>query len=110
MLAPMPTMAGDGYMPPSTWDALAKGYRRASQKKLDALVRRAKTAGVRARGLLLEGTPAADTIVRAARGHHAGSIVLGTRGRSGVARFVLGSVASRVVAHARCPVVTVRGR
>jgi len=110
MSAPMPMTAANGYLPPSTWDALAKGYRKASQKKLDALVRQAKSAGARARGLLLEGTPAADTIVRAARARHAGTIVLGTHGRSGVARFVLGSIASRVVANARCPVVTVRGR
>jgi CheY-like chemotaxis protein len=44
-----------------------------------------------------------------ARARHAGTIVLGTHGRSGVARFVLGSVANRVVAQARCPVLTVRG-
>jgi len=85
VMAPvMPMMAGDGYISPTTWDAIAKGYRTTSQKKLDVLVRRAKRAGVRARGLLLEGTPAA--------------------------RVLLGSVASRVVATASCPVTTVRGR
>jgi nucleotide-binding universal stress UspA family protein len=77
-----------------------------SQKKLDALVARAKSAGVRARGLLLEGQPS-GRILHAARG--AGLLVMGTHGRSGLARFILGSVASRVVAGARCPVVTVRG-
>jgi nucleotide-binding universal stress UspA family protein len=77
-----------------------------SQKKLDALVARAKSAGVRARGLLLEGQPS-SRILHAARG--AGLLVMGTHGRSGLARFILGSVASRVVAGARCPVVTVRG-
>jgi nucleotide-binding universal stress UspA family protein len=103
-------MMGDGYMSPATWDAMAKGYRKTSQKKLDALVRKAKAAGARARSLLLDGTPPADTIVRAARSRHVGTIVLGTHGRSGVARFFLGSVAGRVVAGARCPVLTVRGR
>jgi nucleotide-binding universal stress UspA family protein len=110
MSPPMPMMAGDGYIAPGTWEGIDRAYRKASQKKLDAVVRRAKRAGARARGLLLQGTPAADTIVRAARGRHAGTIVLGTHGRSGVARMVLGSVASRVVATARCPVMTVRGR
>jgi len=110
MASPMPMMAGDGYVPPGTWEEIAKGYRKTSQKQLDAAVRRAKRAGARARGLLLQGTPAADTIVRAARGRHAGTIVLGTHGRSGIARMLLGSVASRVVATARCPVMTVRGR
>jgi nucleotide-binding universal stress UspA family protein len=110
MAAPMPMMAGDGYVPPSTWDAIATAYRKDSQKKVDAVVRRARKAGARASGLLLEGTPAADRIVRAARARRAGAIVLGTHGRSGFARVVLGSVASRVVANARCPVVTVRGQ
>jgi nucleotide-binding universal stress UspA family protein len=36
--------------------------------------------------------------------------VVGTHGRSGAARFLLGSVAGRVVATAHSPVLTVRGR
>jgi nucleotide-binding universal stress UspA family protein len=107
---PMPVLTGEGYVAPATWDVITRSYRQTAQKKLDALVRRAKGAGARARGLLLEGTPAADAIVRAARARRAGTIVLGTHGRSGVARMLLGSVAARVVASARCPVMTVRGR
>jgi nucleotide-binding universal stress UspA family protein len=109
MTPPMPMMMGDGYVAPSTWDAILKSYRKSSQKKLDALLRRARGAGVRARGLLVEGMPA-DAIVRAARARRAGTIVVGTHGRTGVARVFLGSVAGRVVASARCPVLTVRGR
>jgi nucleotide-binding universal stress UspA family protein len=106
MLPPV-MMLGDGYIPPATWDDISRGHRKATQKKLDAVVARARAAGVRARGLLLEGQPA-DRILRAARG--AGLLVIGTHGRTGLARFILGSVASRVVAGARCPVVTVRGK
>lgn len=108
--ASMPMMAGDGYIPPTTWEAIDRQYRKTTQRQLDALVRRARRRGVRARGLLLEGTPTADAIVRAARARRAGTIVLGTHGRSGVSRVLLGSVAGRVVGHARCPVMTVRGR
>jgi nucleotide-binding universal stress UspA family protein len=59
--------------------------------------------------LLLEGTPA-DRIVRAARAHHAAVIVIGTHGRTGLARVFLGSVAERVVGTAPCPVLTVRAK
>ena len=108
MTLPMP-MLGDGYVSPATWDQIERGYRTTSQKKLDAVVARAKAAGVRTRGLLLEGQAHAQ-IVRAARRLRAGLLVVGTHGRSGLARFFVGSVAARVVAAAPCPVVTVRGR
>lgn len=108
MTPPLP-MLGDGYVSPTTWDEIERSYRKASQKKLDAAVARAKAAGVRARGMLLQGL-AHEQIVRAARAQRARLLVVGTHGRSGVARFFVGSVAGRVVASAPCPVVTVRGR
>jgi len=64
---------------------------------------------MRVRTLLLEGRTA-EQIVRAARSKRAGMIVIGTHGRTGLTRFLLGSVAARVLAIARCPVLTVRGR
>ena len=56
-----------------------------------------------------EGTPA-DEILAAAREWEPDLIVIGTHGRSGVSRVVLGSTAESVVRHARCPVVVVRAR
>jgi nucleotide-binding universal stress UspA family protein len=35
-------------------------------------------------------------------------IIMGTRGRTGAKKLLLGSVASAVVAHAKCPVLLVR--
>ena len=69
---------------------------------------KAKKAGVRAVGLIVEGDPARE-IVRAGRSQRADLIVVGTHGRTGLAKFFVGSVAGRVVATAPCPVVTVRG-
>jgi nucleotide-binding universal stress UspA family protein len=51
-----------------------------------------------------------EQIVRSAKRQRADLIVMGTHGRTGVARFFLGSVAARVAATAPCPVLTVRGR
>jgi nucleotide-binding universal stress UspA family protein len=104
-----PAWIGDGYIAPSTLDQIFRSYRTDAEKKLDGVVRKAKADGVRARGMLLEGTPA-DQILRAARSLKAGLVVIGTHGRTGVARFFVGSVAGRVVAGATCPVVTVRGK
>lgn len=58
---------------------------------------------------LLRGAPAFE-IIDEARRRRADLIVMGTHGRTGLAKVVLGSVAGRVIATARCPVMTVRGR
>lgn len=57
---------------------------------------------------LLTGSPA-DEIVRFAEQASADLIVVGTHGRSGAIRLLLGSVAESVVRHASCPVLTVKG-
>ena len=48
-----------------------------------------------------------DEILRIAREEKSDLIVIGTRGRTGVAHLVLGSVAERVVQLAPCPVLTI---
>jgi len=50
----------------------------------------------------------AESIIGYAAEQKADLIVIGTRGRSGLKRLVLGSVASGVVTHAACPVLVVR--
>jgi len=48
-----------------------------------------------------------DEICRLAAKLRADLVVLGTHGRTGLTHVLLGSVAERVVRHARCPVLTV---
>jgi nucleotide-binding universal stress UspA family protein len=48
-----------------------------------------------------------DLILDAAKAAGAELVVMGSRGRTGVKRLVLGSVAEHVLRHAACPVVTV---
>ena len=109
VLATVIPMISEGYMPARTYDELARAGRADAERRLDALVARAKKAGVRATGLVLEGT-AAQQIVRAAQNHRAALIVMGTHGRTGLAKLLVGSVAERVVGSAPCPVMTVRGK
>jgi nucleotide-binding universal stress UspA family protein len=109
VLAPLVAVVGDGNLPPTTYAQLEATTRAAARKQLDRLVRRAKAARVRATGLLLSGPPH-EQIVRALKSRRAGVAVIGTHGRTGLARLFLGSVAARVVALAPCPVLTVRGR
>jgi len=76
-----------------------------------------ETLGVRAADLRQRGIKASwrmqigvpfEEIVRVAQEEHADMIVMGTHGRSGLNRVLLGSVAERVVRLAPCPVLTVR--
>jgi nucleotide-binding universal stress UspA family protein len=50
-----------------------------------------------------------DAILAAAVAVHADLIVIGTHGRRGLSRLILGSVAEDVVRRAPCPVLAVRG-
>jgi nucleotide-binding universal stress UspA family protein len=102
-------MISDGYMSPKVFEDVQRAARQQGQKQLDVVLARARKAGARARGLLLEGVPASQ-ITRAARSQRADVIVMGTHGRTGFARLLLGSVAERIVGTAPCPVLTVRGR
>lgn len=54
---------------------------------------------------LVSGDPA-TTIVRLADSEGVDMIVMGTHGRTGIARLLMGSVAEAVVRHANCPVLT----
>lgn len=106
MAPPLPIVT-DAYVSPKIYEDVWRSARRWAEKRLDRVVAQAKRAGARVGRVLAEGV-AAEQILKAARTTRADIIVMGTHGRSGLARFVLGSVASRVVATASCPVLTVR--
>jgi nucleotide-binding universal stress UspA family protein len=83
------------------------GVRAAAERELSQAVQRLHADGLAARSLVRTGG-AADEILRAADRERADLVVVGTHGRKGFARALLGSVAERVVRGAACPVLTVR--
>jgi nucleotide-binding universal stress UspA family protein len=109
VIAPLIPISPDQYIGAETWHEIDAQSRRWVTRQLSALVEQAKRAGVRAVGLTAEGNPA-ERIVRIARAKKADLLVIGTHGRTGLARFFVGSVAGQVVARATCPVMTVRGQ
>ncbi len=72
------------------------------------LVARGRRAGVRVQFLVWDGEPG-ESIVEAARAESADLVVVGSHGRGGVGRLLIGSVSDHVVRHAPCPVMVVRG-
>ena len=107
VLAPPPNI-GEGYITAETVEMLLQSQRHAAQRQLRVLVARAKAAGARVSSLLVETGMTHEQIVRIARRKRADMIVMGTHGRTGLTRLLLGSVAAHVIATARCPVLTVR--
>ncbi len=75
---------------------------------LDKLAERKRAAGVPVGQVLLKTGDARDVIDQTAKELGADLIVMGTHGRRGVTRALLGSVAETVVRTAPCPVLTVR--
>jgi len=64
-------------------------------------------AGYRVEQMPTIGHPA-DEILKVAEAHETDLIVTGAKGLGAVGRFLLGSVSTRVVQHARCSVLVVR--
>lgn len=108
MAPPALALSGEGYVSPRLYEDLAASARAQAQKHLDGIVAKARRAGARTTGLLVEGVPH-ERVARAARSKKADLLVIGTHGRTGLAKFFLGSVATRLIGTAPCPVLTVRG-
>lgn len=78
-----------------------------NQRALEALVARCRP-GVAIGQVLMKTGDARDMIDEAAKEVAADLIVMGTHGRRGVSRALLGSIAESVVRSAPCPVLTIR--
>jgi nucleotide-binding universal stress UspA family protein len=82
-----------------------------AEAKLSALMQKVPRTRPRIRRLLVKGrTGVAKHIVELARILNADLIIIGTQGRTGLARFFTGGTASMVIAKSSCPVLVVPGR
>jgi len=97
---------GDYIPSASLYDEIEQALRTGAEKGLEPLAEDARRQGVRATARVLRGVPYV-AITEAAAADRADLIVIGTHGRSGLPRFLLGSVAQKVIATAPCPVMTV---
>ena len=95
-------------------DELNKVYEKEKgkiQKILDNIQEKAKTVGIESKTKILMIPRTEDTvkpILKYAEDEEIDLIVVGTRGRTGIKKMLLGSVASGVVTYAHCPVIVVK--
>lgn len=95
------------YAPEMMDDEVEGQLRAVGEEALEAIREQADAAGVSVVATLEEGAPH-DVILDYADAADADLIVMGTHGRSGLDRYLLGSVTERVVRTADVPVLTVR--
>lgn len=102
------------------WTMPTMGYAEGLAWPVDEMKEAAKRSLEELRAKVAEQVPATDAVVKsgldwqriveAASDGDVDLIVMGTHGRHGLPRVLLGSVAERVVRMAPVPVLTVRGR
>ncbi len=83
--------------------------RKNAETALSRLKARADKGKIKTRIQMHKGS-AAIQILRAAKSRRVDVIVVGTQGRTGLSKLLLGSIASRVISMADRPVLTVPGR
>lgn len=88
-----------GALPPETYDTEALEAQLGRIEPIDSSLTVCR--------FLLKGDPATE-IVRFAKEQECDMIVMGTHGRTGLRRLLMGSVAEEVVRKAPCPVLTVK--
>ncbi len=99
MAPPMVIYAG-GPVPAETWPSMDE-----VQEKIREL--QGQAHDVRVETQVMEGDPV-DMILRAAEETDCDVIVMGTHGRTGLGRLLMGSVAEAVIRKAPCPVLSVK--
>ncbi len=91
----------------TTWVGITDVVRDEGEATVEAVAERAADAGVDVTTHVVAGTPSRE-IVRYARESDCDLIVMGTAGRDGLGRLLLGSVTEHVVRRSPIPVLTIR--
>jgi len=73
---------------------------------LKYVAERAEAAGLEVEGIIAEGHPA-EEIIKYAEKNSIDLIVMGTLGKSGLERFLMGSVVDKVIRNSKIPVIAV---
>ena len=100
-VSPPPPPQSETFLPDTEYPGLIAGTRR----EVDSLAAKIVELPVEAR--VMAGAPG-PSIVAMAEDCRADLIVMGTHGRTGITRFLMGSVAEHVLRHAKCPVLTIK--
>lgn len=88
-------------------DMVRDFMRKEARVIIDRALEKVRAMGVEAKGVIREGRPA-DEIVALAKEEGIDEIFIGSHGRHGAKKVLLGSVSARVVEYATCPVTVIK--
>jgi nucleotide-binding universal stress UspA family protein len=91
------------------WEEMYEIMKKEGEKAVFEVKERGEAAGVEVREVLWEGHPSTE-IINFAENNDIDLIVMGTLGKTGLDRFLLGSVAEKVVRNSKVPVLVVRSQ
>ncbi|HHV23935.1 MAG TPA: universal stress protein [Methanosarcina sp.] len=91
------------------WELIYEALKNQGQQAVDYVKGLGEMKGINVESILLEGHPA-NELIRYAEENKMDIIVMGTLGRTGLDRLLLGSVAGNLVRHSKVPVMVVRGK
>jgi nucleotide-binding universal stress UspA family protein len=91
---------------PAVASIIRKDIEEEAEDYVKAKVIELKNENIKVQGLIHDG-PVPDTILAVAEESHADLIAMSTHGRTGVQRWLIGSVADRVVHHTHIPVMLI---
>jgi len=90
------------------WEMMYELLETEGKDASDQVVELGEAQGLEIESAVLEGHPS-NEIIEFAEGNDIDMIVIGTLGKSGLDRFLLGSVAEKVTRNSKVPVLVVRG-
>jgi nucleotide-binding universal stress UspA family protein len=100
---------GEGYVPSQREiDGILRRARDLGQKRVDAIGRMARAAGVPFTPVVTKAYSPYEGIVAAAQKHKCDVIFMASHGRRGLSKLIMGSVTQKVLSHSRIPVVVYR--
>lgn len=89
------------------WELIYEALKSQAQQAVDNVKSLGEMKGINVESILLERRPA-DELIRYAEENGMDIIVMGTLGRTGIDRLLLGSVAGNVIRHSKVPVMVIR--
>jgi len=89
------------------WEAMYEILRKEGERAVSAIKYQGEAAGVEIREVVWEGNPS-NVIIEFSENNNIDLVVMGTLGKTGLDRFLLGSVAEKVVRSSKVPVMVVR--